>query len=74
MLTDPWFYAVAIPAVALFGLTTGRGAGASLPAMPLLALIMPPFTAAAIILPALLVPDVLTVYAFRSEFAATNLQ
>jgi uncharacterized protein len=74
MLTDPWFYAVALPAVAMFGLTKGGFAGASLPAMPLLALIMPPFTAAAIILPVLLVQDVVTVYAFRREFDRTMLK
>ena len=74
MLTDPWFYAVAIPAVALFGLTKGGFAGASLPAMPLLALMMSPFMAAAIILPVLLVQDVLTVYAFRKSFDKRMLQ
>ncbi len=74
MLTDPWFYAVAIPAVALFGLTKGGFAGASLPAMPLLALMMPPFTAAAIILPVLMVQDVLTVYAFRRSYDRTMLK
>ncbi len=68
MLTDPWFYLVAIPAVALFGLTKGGFAGASLPAMPLLALMMPPFMAAAIVLPVLLVQDVVTVYAFRRDY------
>lgn len=68
MLTDPWFYLVAIPAVALFGLSKGGFAGASLPAMPLLALVMPPFAAAALILPVLLVQDALTVYAFRKSY------
>jgi uncharacterized protein len=74
MLTDPWFYAVAIPAVALFGLTKGGFAGASLPAMPLMALMMPPFTAAAIILPVLLVQDIVTVYSFRKEYDRTMLR
>jgi uncharacterized protein len=74
MLTDPWFYAVAIPAVMLFGLTKGGFSGASLPAMPLLALVMPPFTAAAIILPVLLVQDVVTVYAFRRAYDRTMLK
>jgi uncharacterized protein len=39
-----------------------------------LALIMPPFTAAAIILPVLLVQDVVTVYAFRREYDLTMLK
>ena len=74
MLTDPWFYLVAIPAVALFGLTKGGFAGASLPAMPLLALVMPPLTAAAIVLPVLIAQDVLTVYSFRETFDARMLR
>ena len=74
MLTDPWFYAVAIPAVALFGLTKGGFAGASLPAMPLLSLMMSPFVAAAIILPVLIVQDVLTVYSFRKSFDTRMLR
>lgn len=74
MLTDPWFYVVAIPAVALFGLTKGGFAGASLPAMPLLALVMPPFMAAAIVLPVLLVQDVVTVYAFRRDYDVQMLK
>ena len=68
MLTDPWFYLVAIPAVALFGLTKGGFAGASLPAMPLLALVMAPLTAAAIVLPVLIAQDMLTVYSFRKTY------
>ena len=74
MLTDPWFYIVAVPAVALFGLTKGGFAGASLPAMPLLALVMPPFMAAAIVLPVLMVQDVLTIYAFRKTFDTRMLR
>ncbi len=73
MLTDPWFYAVALPAVILFGLTKGGFSGASLPAMPLLALVVPPFQAAAIVLPVLMVQDMLTVYAFRKTFDRTML-
>lgn len=68
MLTDPWFYVVALPAVALFGLTKGGFAGASLPAMPLLSIVMAPLTAAAIALPVLIVQDVFTVYAFRKSY------
>ena len=74
MLTDPWFYLVAIPAVALFGLTKGGFAGASLPAMPLLALMVPPFMAAAIVLPVLLVQDAVTVYAFRRDYDGQMLK
>ncbi len=73
MITDPWFYLVAIPAVALFGLSKGGFAGASLPAMPLLAFVMPPLMAAAVVLPVLIVQDLVTVYTFRKSFDARML-
>lgn len=74
MITDPWFYLVAIPAVALFGLSKGGFAGASLPAMPLLAFVMPPLMAAAVVLPVLIVQDAVTVYAFRKSYDARMLR
>lgn len=74
MITDPWFYLVAIPAVALFGLSKGGFAGASLPAMPLLAFVMPPLMAAAVVLPVLIVQDAVTVYTFRKSFDARMLR
>ena len=58
MITDPWFYAVAIPAVLLMGLSkSGFGAGFGALATPLLALAVPVPQAAAIMLPLLLVMD-----------------
>ena len=58
MITDPWFYAIAIPAVLLMGLSkSGFGAGLGSLATPLLALAVPVPQAAAIMLPLLLVMD-----------------
>ncbi len=51
MLTDPAFYAVALPAVILTGLSKGGFSGVSMAALPLMALVMSPVTAAAIMLP-----------------------
>ena len=60
MISDPWFYAVAIPAVLLIGISkSGFGAGFGALAVPLMALAVPVPQAAAILLPLLLVVDVL---------------
>ena len=64
MITDPWFYAIAIPAVLLMGLSkSGFGAGLGSLATPLLALAVPVPQAAAIMLPLLLVMDAVGVKA-----------
>ena len=68
MLTDPLFYAVAIPAVILLGLAKGGFAGIGVVAVPLIALAISPVTAASIILPILLVQDVVSVWAFRKTW------
>ena len=62
MLSDPWFYAVSIPGVMLYGIAKG-GFGGPIPilAVPLMALVMPPTQAAAILLPILVVMDALVV-------------
>ena len=68
MLTDPWFYAAAIPAVILLGLGKGGLVGVGSLAVPLLALAISPVTAAAITLPILIVQDAVSVVAFRKAF------
>jgi uncharacterized membrane protein YfcA len=58
LITDPWFYAVAVPAVLLMGLAkSGFLMGFGSLATPLLALVLPAPKAAAIMLPLLLVMD-----------------
>lgn len=58
MITDPWFYAVAVPAVLLMGISkSGFGAGFGALATPLMALAVPVPQAAAIMLPVLAVID-----------------
>lgn len=65
MITDPWFYALAAPAVILLGLAKGGFAGIGVIAVPLMALAVSPVLAASITLPILIVQDVVSVWAFR---------
>jgi hypothetical protein len=74
MILDPWFYACAIPAVFLVGLSKGGfGGSLSLIAMPLLALAVPIMTAAGIMLPILLAMDAVAVWAWRRSWHKQNL-
>jgi uncharacterized protein len=58
LITDPWFYAVAVPAVIMLGLSkSGFLSGFGSLATPLLALTVPVPQAAAIMLPLLVVMD-----------------
>ena len=54
MITDPNFYLVAIPAVLIYGVSKGGfGGGVVVVAVPLMALVVSPVRAAAILLPIL---------------------
>ncbi len=68
MITDPWFYAVAIPAVLLLGVSkSGFGAGFGALAVPMMALSIPVPQAAAILLPVLLVMDAMGLAALMRD-------
>ena len=75
MITDPWFYAIAVPAIALTGLAKGGflGAAGGL-AVPMMSLVISPVQAAAIMLPILNVMDLVGVIAYRRDFDRDNLK
>ncbi len=74
MIVDPWFYAVAIPAVLLVGLSKGGFAGGlGILGVPMMALVISPLQAAGILLPILIVMDLIGVWAYRKSFHLKNL-
>ncbi|MDX2103238.1 MAG: sulfite exporter TauE/SafE family protein [Alphaproteobacteria bacterium] len=65
MITDPWFYAAAVPALLIFGISKGGfGAGLGMLAVPLMAQVVSPVQAAAIALPILCAMDLVGLRSF----------
>lgn len=75
MIAEPFFYAVAIPAILLVGISKGGfGSGAGMFATPLIALAVPIPQAAAILLPILLAMDAVGLWAYRGVFSRENMR
>lgn len=68
ILHDPLFWLLGVPAVILLGLGKGGFIGFGTLAMPMIALVVPPVQAAAIVLPLLIVQDAVSVWAFRRSW------
>ncbi len=69
VITDPLFYALAIPAVLLLGISkSGFGTGFGSMAVPMMAMTVSVPQAAAILMPVLLLMDTLSLAAFRKDF------
>jgi uncharacterized protein len=68
LLGDPFTLTLAILAVIVLGLAKGGFSGLGALATPLLALSLPPVTAAALLLPVLLVQDVVGVWSYRKTW------
>ena len=73
VITDPLFYAAAVPAVTLLGLAKGGFSGLGMLSLPLMALVVSPVQAAAITLPILMVQDVVSVWAYRTTWDRRNV-
>jgi uncharacterized membrane protein YfcA len=74
LITDPLFYLLAIPAIIALGLGKGGFAGVGMISTPLLALVVPPLQAAAILLPILLCQDVISSWVYRRQWSGWNLK
>ena len=74
LLADPWFYAAALPAVILVGLSKGGFGGAmGFVGVPLMALVMSPVQAAAILLPILVLMDMVSLWTWRGIYDRATL-
>jgi uncharacterized membrane protein YfcA len=69
LLSDPAALVLAALAIVILGLAKGGFAGLGALATPLMALALPPVTAAAILLPVLLVQDVVSVWSYRHSWS-----
>ena len=73
IITDPLFYVLAVPAVVALGLSKGGFAGVGQMATPMLALIMPPLEAAAIMLPIMILQDAIAAWVYRKDWSGRIL-
>ncbi|WP_116365123.1 sulfite exporter TauE/SafE family protein [Parahaliea mediterranea] len=75
MLNEPLFYLVSIPAVLLYGIAKGGFGGAiAMVSVPLMALVMSPTQAAAILLPILVVMDAVVVKSYWGQYDGRALR
>ncbi|MBN2040101.1 MAG: sulfite exporter TauE/SafE family protein [Spirochaetes bacterium] len=75
IITDPFFYMIAVPAVLLYGMAKGGlGPGPAAVVVPLMSLVIAPVRAAAIMLPILCVMDLFAVWNFRKSFDRRHLR
>jgi len=74
MISDPWFYAAAVPALLIAGISKGGfGGGLGTIATPLLALTIDPRTAAAVLLPVLCLMDLMGLWAYWGKWHKINM-
>jgi uncharacterized protein len=75
VIDDPFFYALAVPALLVHGISKGGfGAGLGILVVPMLALVISPARAAAILLPVLMLQDIYGVVMFRNRWDPRNLR
>ena len=75
LITDPVFYLVAIPAITLYGMGKGGlGVAAGAIAVPMMALVIDPVKAAAIMLPVICLMDAFAVKTFWKKFDMNSLK
>ena len=74
MIAEPLFYLAAVPAVLLAGVSKGGfGGGLSILAVPLMALVISPIQAAAVMLPILCCMDLMGLWVYWGKWDRRNL-
>lgn len=75
LIDNPWFYAVAIPAILIAGISkAGFGGASGGLSVPLMSLIISPMQAAGIILPILCLMDLFGVRAYQGRWDRSNMR
>jgi uncharacterized membrane protein YfcA len=74
MLTDPWFYVAAIPAMIILGISKGGFGSIGILTVPILSLVMSPVQAAGITLPILVASDIVALFSYRRQYDAGVLK
>jgi hypothetical protein len=75
LIEDPLFFLLAVPAVLILGISKGGfGGGLGSLAVPLVALVVSPIQAAAVLLPILCVMDLQGAWVYRGRWDAANLR
>lgn len=74
VIDNLWFYLAAVPAVLIVGISKGGfGGGLGVAGVPIMALVVAPPQAAAILLPILCVMDLFSLYAWRGKWDRRNV-
>ena len=74
MITDVVFYAIAIPAVLLSGISKGGLSGLGALAVPMMALVISPAQAAGLMLPILCLMDLFGLWAYRKTWSRSQMR
>lgn len=74
MMADAAFFAVAVPAVLISGISKGGLSGLGVLAVPMLTLVMPPGEAAGLMLPILCLMDLFGLWAYRGIWSRSQMR
>ena len=74
IISNPWFYVVAVPAVITIGIAKGGIGGTGGVAVPLMSLVVTVPQAAAVLLPIICFADIFAVWTYRKSWHGPNLK